>query len=233
MTDLRRSDEPDRVLRSHDEARRSYDRLSGWYDLLSGGSERYLDETALLLLDPKAGEAVLDIGFGTGRALEWIRGRTTNTGRVTGVDISEGMRRVASRRLVRRGFDDVELVIANAFSLPFTDDSFDAIFIGFTLELFDTPELPVVLTEVKRVLRGVGRVAIAALSLRRTESRPVRIYRWMHRRFPGTVDCRPIPVKRLAEEAGFVVDELREELMWGLPVDLIRASKAARRTVGR
>lgn len=215
----------DRVQRTRQEARRSYDRLAAWYDLMSGGSEWRFDEDALRLLDPQPGESVLEIGFGTGKALEWIRRRTGTTGRVVGVDLSEGMRSVASRRLAKSQYDDVELVVADAISLPFPDAVFDASFMGFTLELFDTPELAQVVAEVQRVLRPGGRLAVAALSLRRLETLPVRLYRWAHRCFPRTVDCRPIHVERVISDSGLSIDELREGLMWGLPIDVLCAEK--------
>lgn len=215
----------DRVERSHEEARRSYDRLSRWYDLLSGGAEWRFGEEALQLLDPQPGEAVLEIGFGTGKALEWIRRRTGVSGRVVGLDLSEGMRRVAAKRLANAQFEDVELHVADALRLPFPERSFDGVFVGFTLELFDTPELPLVVREVKRVLRETGRFVVAALSFRRIDTLPVRIYRWAHRALPRTVDCRPIRLRRLIDEGGFSIAELREGLMWGLPIDLLLARK--------
>ncbi len=215
----------ERVSRTREEARHSYDRLAAWYDLMSGSSEWKFDEQALRLLDPQPGEAILEIGFGTGKALEWIRRRTGTTGRVVGVDLSEGMRSVASRRLGRSQYTDVELLVEDALTLPFSDTSFDALFMGFTLELFDTPELPAVTTEMRRVLRSGGRIAVAALSLRRVDSLPVRLYHWAHRRFPRTVDCRPIQVERVLSDSGFEISELRHEQMWGLPVDVLLAGK--------
>lgn len=217
--------EEDRVLRSRAEARQSYDRMSAWYDLLSGNAEWRFAERALQLLDPRPGEAVLEIGFGTGRALEWIRRRTGRSGRVVGLDLSEGMRSVAARRLASAGFEDVELHLGDALDLPFPAAEFDGLFMAFTLELFDTPELPGVLAEARRVLRGAGRLSVAALSLRRTGSLPVRLYRWAHRRFPATVDCRPILFERAVERAGFAIRERQEGTMWGLPVDVISADR--------
>jgi len=213
----------DRVLRSHEEARESYNRLAAWYDLF-GGTEWRFDLMALRLLDPRPGEAILEIGHGTGRALEWIRKRSGRGTRVVGADLSEGMHDVAMRRLAKRGYEDVQLIITDALELPFRGQTFDGVFMGFTLELFDTPELAKVLAEARRVMRRNGRLTLAALSLRRPQSGPVRIYRWAHRRFPRLVDCRPIPVAEVVTAAGFSINVLNQESMWGLPVDLLLAT---------
>ena len=225
--------EPARVQRSRAEAEESYDRLAPWYDRLSGKSEWKQVEEALALLEVRPGEAVLEIGCGTGKALELLREHTGNAGRVTGLDLSEGMLEVASRRLARRGISDVELVHGDALDPPFPEGTFDVVFLGFTLELFDTPELPQVAAAIHRLLRDTGRVGVAALSLRRTDRPAVKIYHWAHRAFPRFVDCRPIPAVQILERGGFTIEKFHQRLMWGLPVDLLVARKAANKVGGK
>jgi ubiquinone/menaquinone biosynthesis C-methylase UbiE len=213
-----------RVARSKDSARVSYDRMSKWYDLLAGSSERKFTEVGLQKLDVKAGEKILEIGFGTGHSLLALARRVGTTGKAYGIDLSEGMSQVASERLSKNGMSDrVELHCGDATQLPFPDNFFDAVFMSFVLELFDTPELPLVMHECRRVLNGAGRIGVVALS--KKERITVRLYEWFHMRFPAYVDCRPIFARQTVEAAGFQVADITEMVMWGLPVDIIIANK--------
>ena len=51
----------------------------------------------------------------------------------------------------------VKLDEGDARQLPYEDGKFDAVYIAGTLELFDTPDIPTVLSEIKRVLKGYYR----------------------------------------------------------------------------
>jgi hypothetical protein len=51
----------------------------------------------------------------------------------------------------------------------------------------------------------------------------LRLYEWAHSRFPAAVDCRPIEVRALVEQAGLMVKTHEESSTWGLPVDIIVA----------
>lgn len=213
-----------RVTRSKELARTVYDRMSKWYDLLTGSSEQKFTEVGLQKLNVQAGEAVLEIGFGTGHSLVTLAQQAGAGGRVVGVDLSEGMLRVASERVHKHGLSDrVELHCGDAVHLPFPASSFDAVFMSFVLELFDTPELPLVLQECRRVLKHTGRIVIVSLS--KQDKAAVRIYEWFHLRFPAYVDCRPIYARRTVEEAGFRLAGVDELLMWGLPVEVIVATR--------
>jgi len=213
------------VERSKESARAAYDNLSKWYDLLTGSSEKKFTDIGLQKLDVKAGENILEIGFGTGGSLVSFVQLVGRTGKVYGVDLSTGMVQVAQRKLKKNGMlNRVELQCADAVHLPYSDNLFDAIFMSFVLELFDTPELQLVLHECKRVLRDDGRIGVVALSKRKKLS--VRLYEWFHMHFPAYVDCRPIFVRETLEQAGFQVMDATEMVMWGLPVDIIVAQKS-------
>jgi ubiquinone/menaquinone biosynthesis C-methylase UbiE len=215
-----------RVPRSKAEAKAAYDKLSPWYDALAGSSERKYTQAGLRRLSAKEGEIILEIGFGTGHSLVSLGQNVGEHGKVYGVDISKGMLNVARSRLKKAGLvDRVELRLADASQLPFENELFDAVFMSFTLELFDTPEIADVLKECHRVLRSGGRIGVVALSKRETDRLMVRLYEWAHKQMPKYVDCRPIYVQKAVEQAGFDVLEMTEMSMWGLPVDVVIANK--------
>ena len=211
-----------RVTRTKETARASYDRLSRWYDLLAGTSEWKFVKVGLDLIEAKKGESILEIGYGTGKAVLALAGAVGDGGRVYGIDLSGGMHRIASQRVRAAGLADwVELSCGDGVVLPYEDQRFDAIFTSFTLELFDTPEIPLVLQECKRVLRRDGRLVVVSMAKKDVTGFAVRLYEWAHEKIPNYVDCRPIFVSGSISDAGFDIVECIEMKMWGLPVDAV------------
>ncbi len=217
-----------RVPRTKAQARASYDRMSRSYDLFAGAFEKRLRDLALERLGIAMGEAVLEIGFGTGHCLKQIAEAVGKEGRVCGVDLSAGMLAESRKRLDRAGMSDrVELHCGDAAQLPYADETLDAVFMSFTLELFDTPEIPVVLGEIRRVLKPNGRLGVVSLSREDGISLMVRVYEWLHERLPQYIDCRPIYVEQALKEAGFQLTHSEKEGLWGLPTKIAVGVKGA------
>jgi ubiquinone/menaquinone biosynthesis C-methylase UbiE len=215
--------EASRVLRPHAAARSAYDRMSGFYDWLTAG-ESAMRSRLLRMAELRGGELVLDLGSGTGTALKSMAHDTGEHGLAVGFDLSAGMLSRAAANLRRSSAGGrVRLVQGDAVACPFVNGAFDLILMSFSLELFDTPEIPRVLDECRRMLSSGGRLAIGCLATRPVRRWPVRLYETLHDRFPAWLDCRPIPVRAMLGEAGLRAEQVAEAALWGLPVDLVVA----------
>lgn len=216
-----------RVNRSKEACRRSYNRLSRWYDLLAGSTEKKYRDRGLEKLSARPGERILEIGFGTGHCLVSLANAVGLEGLVIGVDISDGMADIAGKRLLQYGLNDrVGLHRADASDLDFLEaGSVDGVFMSFTLELFDTPDIPCVLQECHRVLKSDGRLAVVCMTKTNPPGMAVRVYEWFHDHLPDYADCRPIFAQPLLEQSGFAIEEVSLSSMWGLPVEIILARK--------
>jgi demethylmenaquinone methyltransferase/2-methoxy-6-polyprenyl-1,4-benzoquinol methylase len=203
--------------------RQNYDRLSRWYDLFSS-AEHSIARIGLQLLNVQAGEKVLEIGFGTGHALVDLANASGSLGNVCGIDLSPGMVVVAQRRIQRSdNAERITIQVGDATHLPYPVHHFHAAFMSFTLELFDSRMIPVVLAECQRILQPGGRLGIVSLDKKNTLA--VEFYEWVHVRFPNIVDCSPIFVRPVLEKAGFVVSQIVAKKLWGLPVEAVVAQR--------
>jgi ubiquinone/menaquinone biosynthesis C-methylase UbiE len=212
------------VPRTKEEAKRSYDRISKYYDYLTGAFERRYAEMALERLSIVEGETVLEIGFGTGHCLKRIAEFIGQMGKVYGIDISSGMMEITKRRLEKAGLAKrAELYCGDAASLPFEDNTFDAVFTSFTLELFDTPQIPKVLEQIKRVLKPGGRLGVASMSKENGASIFLRLYEWIHNKWPKYVDCRPLYVEQSLIDAGYQIKSAEKVKLFRLPMEIIVA----------
>lgn len=212
-----------RVFQAKEERKAYYNKIARVYDLLAENSERGMREQGLQKLAVTPGEHVLEIGFGTGHCLAELAEAVGSSGRVYGIDLSENMVNRAEMLLAAEQMTDrVELQVGDAEQLPYAADTIDAVFMSFTLELFDTPEIPRVLAECRRVLRSGGRIVVVGISREGKPGLMVHAVEWTHRHFPNLMDCRPIYVRRALEAAGFLVRDAALEHMW-VPVEIVLA----------
>jgi SAM-dependent methyltransferase len=99
---------------------------------------------------------LLDVGCGEGDTAAEIRAMTG--ARVTCVDVSD----VAVETCRRRGFDAYRVDI-NDSSLPFTDESFDAVYLGEVIEHLTQPDRA--LRDIWRILRPKGHLVLSTPNL--------------------------------------------------------------------
>jgi demethylmenaquinone methyltransferase/2-methoxy-6-polyprenyl-1,4-benzoquinol methylase len=203
---------------SREQTRQNYDRMSRWYDLFAA-SEVKFTETGLQLLGVKAGERVLEIGFGTGHSLVELSQQVGESGLVVGVELSPGMIEVARKRIQAENPErNTQMIQGDGTLLPLASNSFDAAFLSFTLELFSDDEISVVLDECHRILKHVGRLGV--VSLAKQDVLACRLYEWGHKRWPALLDCRPIELRKNLKAREFRVQAAKVQTMWGLPVEI-------------
>lgn len=213
------------VLQSRAETKAFYDKIAHVYDLLSERTEQPMRDSGLRKLGAAAGERILEIGFGTGHSLLEVAIAVGDTGRVFGLDVSPKMLEIAEKRIRDAGFADrVGLTCGDALRLPYPSESLDGIFMSFTLELFDTPEIPEVLAACKRALKPGGRLSVVAISKNGRQDLVLKAFEWTHRHFPNLMDCRPIYVEPALQASGFEVRDAEVKHMW-VPVEMVLGVK--------
>jgi len=186
--------------------------MSRFYALAEGIFEKGLRRKGLHLLSVTPSEVVLEVGVGTGYSLKEIANFVGEEGKAHGIDVTPQMLELTRKRLRKAGFmDRVELYEGDARRMPYQNGRFDAVYMASTLELFDTPDIPVVLNEVKRILKPRGRLGVASLSREGKEgSLFIRFYEWLHQKVPKYANCRPIYLEKLLEEAGYQITKTEE-----------------------
>ncbi|HVB13508.1 MAG TPA: bifunctional demethylmenaquinone methyltransferase/2-methoxy-6-polyprenyl-1,4-benzoquinol methylase UbiE [Candidatus Dormibacteraeota bacterium] len=135
--------------------------LAGRYDLLnsllSQGQDRRWRRRAAQLTRAQAGDRVLDVCSGTGALAAVLSRRVGPGGEVIGVDLTDGMLKVARMRV-----PGVSFLVGDACHLPFPDQSFAAATMAFGLRNIN--DRPLALREMARVLRPGGRAVILEFS---------------------------------------------------------------------
>ena len=215
------------ILRVRGDIEATYAKLSGFYAFLESILEKKLRKRGLELLGIQEGEVVLEIGSGTGCSLVEIAGYVGKSGKVYGIDVTPQMIELAKKRLAKEGVTDrVELHQGDARKLPYDNGSFDVVYTAATLELFDTPDIPRVLEEIKRVLKPIGRLGVVSMPKENHEDSTVfKLYEWIHRMFPRYASCRPIYVEDSIKDAEFEIARTEEVMMGGIfPMKVVIAT---------
>lgn len=172
MTQLRR-DERSRYLN------RMFGRIAGRYDLLntvmSGGRHYSWRRKAAEMADNGLSGVALDVATGTGDLAIALASRS-GIKQVVGLDFTSEMVRLADEKTRRKGLQSsISYVVGDALTLPFSDDEFVCATVGFGVRNF--VDLPMALSELKRVVQPGGRVVI--LEIVRPDGRDIlsRLFR--------------------------------------------------------
>lgn len=152
------------------QVRGMFDRIAGVYDLMNSamtaGLHHKWRERAVDRAEVGAKSDALDVCCGTGDLTLALRRRIGPDGRVVGCDFSEPMLEQARRKSGEEGLP-VEFGWADALELPYGDQSFDAVTIGFGAR--NLADLDRGISEMARVLRSGGRLVILEIARPRRE----------------------------------------------------------------
>jgi demethylmenaquinone methyltransferase/2-methoxy-6-polyprenyl-1,4-benzoquinol methylase len=144
-----------------------FDSVAGKYDLMndlmSGGMHRLWKQFLFTLTGLKPGQQALDVAGGTGDLSIGLARQVGRTGHVVLSDINAAMLEQGREHLVDAGIaGNVSYVQANAEQLPFADERFDCVTIGFGLR--NVTDKPAALASMRRVLRPGGQLLILEFS---------------------------------------------------------------------
>ena len=210
-------------------AQKIYDFFSTFYDCIAR-LESESRRRGLELADVKEGDVVLEVGFGTGNELIELTKKVGGKGEVYGIEISPKMLERAKMKLKKYGLlSRVNLVLGDARRLPYSNDKFDVVFSSYMLDLIDTPEIPVVLSEFKRVLKPRGKLVLVNLSKGEGCWVDMRLYEWVYKLCPSCLGgCRPVLIKPYLERLGFQ-NVKREFMLAGglLPSEIVHGKKSS------
>ncbi|HEY2422414.1 MAG TPA: demethylmenaquinone methyltransferase [Neobacillus sp.] len=105
-------------------------------------------------MNVKPGSKALDVCCGTADWTIALAEAVGPSGEVTGLDFSQNMLNVGIEKVKGLGLNQVKLIHGNAMELPFPDNSFDYVTIGFGLR--NVPDYLQVLKEMHRVVKPGG-----------------------------------------------------------------------------
>jgi len=160
-----------------------FDRISPHYDALNHGLSLNIDKVwrrktakAVAKSQPKT---ILDLATGTAD-LSIALAKHNPEAHIVGMDISEKMLEIGKAKVKAQKLESqINLQFGDAASLPFEDNSFDAVTVAFGVRNFE--DLGKGLSEISRVLKSGGQAVILEFSM--PERFPVKqFYRFYFKR---------------------------------------------------
>jgi demethylmenaquinone methyltransferase/2-methoxy-6-polyprenyl-1,4-benzoquinol methylase len=143
------------------QVRAMFDRIAGVYDVMNSvmtaGLHHRWRERAADLAELRPGARALDVATGTGDLAIALSRRVAPGGEVVGSDFSEGMLERARAKAPELSWE-----WGDALALPYPDDSFDAVTVGFGARNF--ADLARGLAEMARVVRPGGKVVVLEIT---------------------------------------------------------------------
>ena len=146
-----------------DRTRRVYDRLAAVYPMSTMFFHSRAHRCALGESGLRDGMKVLEVATGSGEMFRRLV-RANASGTTVGVDLSPNMA-ARTQRTAREKFPHARAhcQAVDARHMPFRDESFDAIFCCYLLELLSGDDIVATLAEFRRILRDRGKLTLVLI----------------------------------------------------------------------
>lgn len=137
-----------------------YDKMN---NVISFGSHIAWRNYTMKQMGIKPGQTALDVACGTGDWTIALAQTIGPEGKVIGLDFSQNMLDIGAYKISQKKVDNiVTLVNGDAMKLPYEDNTFDFVTIGFALR--NVPDIQTVLNEMARVVKPGGKVVSLEVS---------------------------------------------------------------------
>lgn len=146
------------------QVRQMFDSIAPAYDFMNRamtmGIDKWWRRVAVKMLAKSSPKTILDIATGTGD-LALLLHRKLHPEKIVGLDLSEGMLKIAREKAAKAGAD-IEFEQGDSLAMRFEDDSFDAITVAYGVRNFEHLEQGY--REMHRVLRPGGVLVVIELA---------------------------------------------------------------------
>ncbi|HZS17509.1 MAG TPA: methyltransferase domain-containing protein [Candidatus Udaeobacter sp.] len=137
----------------------TYNAAADFYDASPLGFWNYFGHKTVERLSLEPGSHVLDVCCGAGASALSAAEVVGPKGKVTGIDLSEGLLELARAKATQRGLSNSEFELGDLLSLRFADESFDVAVCVFGI--FFVPDMAAAVRELWRCVRPGGKLAVS------------------------------------------------------------------------
>lgn len=142
--------------RVHDTFEKIYDNYDTMNSVISFKRHLKWRKQTMNMMNVQKGASALDVCCGTADWTLALAEAVGDTGSVKGLDFSKNMLSVGQKKVDSSKYSNIELFHGNAMELPFEDNQFDYVTIGFGLR--NVPDYLTVLKEMLRVVKPGGQI---------------------------------------------------------------------------